>query len=71
MKAIFQGWNVMRILRLVLSIAIIVQGIISKDVLFISLGVIFGGMAIANMGCPGNSCTINYRTNNPKRMDHE
>jgi hypothetical protein len=31
MKAITQGWNFMRILRLILGIAILVQGIVVED----------------------------------------
>ena len=59
MKTMLQGWNFMRIFRLVLGAAIVVQGVIAKDVLTIILGFIFGGMAVANIGCCGTSgCAI-------------
>lgn len=63
MKAIFQGWNFVRILRLGLGIAILIQGIIEKEIIMMVLGVLFGGMALANIGCCGtNGCAINNRS---------
>jgi hypothetical protein len=59
MKAVLKGWNFMRLLRVGLGVAILVQGIITKDVMSIVLGIIFGGMAVANIGCCGaNGCDI-------------
>ena len=73
MKAILQGWNFMRILRLGLGIAILVQGIVAKETMTMVLGVIFGGMALANIGCCGTSgCAINNRsTNKTQTIDYE
>lgn len=60
MKAILQGWNMMRILRLVFGLAILIQGLVAGDSLTIILGLILGGMAVANLGCCGTStCAIN------------
>ena len=60
MRAILQGWNFMRIIRLVLGVVILVQGIITKDFLTAVLGILFAGMAIANAGCCGtNGCAVN------------
>jgi hypothetical protein len=69
MKAILNGWNVMRIVRLILGVAILVQGIVAKDTLTIILGIFLGGTAVANVGCCGaNGCAINTpstkKTNN-------
>lgn len=64
MKTVLQGWNFMRMLRLVLGVAILVQGIVGKDTMTIILGTAFGGMALANVGCCGsNGCAVNYRKN--------
>lgn len=64
MKAILQGWNFMRIFRLVLGVAVLVQGGVAKDAITIIIGVLFGGMAVANIGCCGtNGCAINTTTN--------
>ena len=59
MKAILQTWNFIRILRLVLGVAILVQGIISKDIPSIFLGIVFAALPFFNVGCCGsNSCAI-------------
>jgi hypothetical protein len=73
MRLILQGWNLMRILRLVLAIAILVQGIITKDAVSIILGLIVGGMAITNTGCCGSSgCEVKSTgTNKTNRIHYE
>ena len=73
MKAILQGWNFIRILRLILGVAILVQGIVAKDTMTIVLGVVLGGMAVANIGCCGtNGCAINPTSNSKtKEIHHE
>ena len=73
MKVILQGWNFMRILRLGLGIAILVQGIVAKETMTMVLGVIFGGMALANIGCCStNGCAINSRsTNKAQKINYE
>lgn len=60
MKTILQGWNFMRIVRLVLGIIIMVQGITEREPVTIILGLLFSGMAVANIGCCGtNGCAVN------------
>ena len=73
MKALLQGWNVMRILRLVLGVVILVQGIVARDVVTIILGTALGGMALFNVGCCGaNGCAVTYRKNlNEKQISYE
>ena len=68
MTAITQGWNFMRILRLILGIAILVQGIVAKDTMAMVLGVVFGGMAVANIGCCGaGGCAVPKRSTTTKK----
>ena len=72
MKRILQGWHFMRILRLVLALIIVAQGIAARDTVMIVLGVLFGGMAIANIGCCGvGGCAVNQRSTNNKTEDIE
>ncbi len=67
MKTLVQGWNFMRFLRLGLGIAILVQGIMAKEALTIILGAVFGGMAVANIGCCGaGTCAVKSVSNNKK-----
>lgn len=70
MKTILQGWHFMRILRLVLAIGILAQGITARDTVTIFLGVVFGGMAVANIGCCGTTgCPVSQRSTNNKKED--
>jgi hypothetical protein len=74
MKAILQGWNVMRIVRLVLAVGILVQGIVASEMVAIILGVVFGGMALANIQCcSAGGCAVNQRSfnNKPKAIEYE
>jgi cytochrome c oxidase assembly protein Cox11 len=65
MKAIIQNWNFIRLLRLVLGVAILVQGIIIKDVSTILLGIVFAAMPVFNIGCCGtNGCAVNTKKSN-------
>lgn len=50
-QAIFNNWNVIRFLRLIMGIAILIQGFMAKDVLFGIAGLLFTGMALFNLGC--------------------
>lgn len=59
MRTILQGWNFMRILRLVMGIIIIIQGIKGGEALYIILGILLSGMSVANVGCCGTtSCNV-------------
>lgn len=63
MKTILQGWHFMRILRLVLAIVILAQGVIARDTVSIVIGAVFGAMAVANIGCCGPAgCAVNPRS---------
>ena len=67
MRKILHEWNFMRILRFILGVAILVQGIVARDAITIILGVVFGGMAVANIGCCATGgCAVNQRSTNKK-----
>lgn len=68
MKTILQGWNFMRILRLVLGIIITIQGIKAEEAAYIILGLLFSGMSVANIGCCGtNGCSVNPSHSNKNK----
>ena len=71
MKALLQGWNFMRILRLALGIIIATQGIVAGETLTVILGLLFATMSIVNIGCCGtNGCAVNPgRSNKNKTKD--
>lgn len=74
MKAILQNWNFMRIIRLLLGVGILINGIITKDVTSIILGVAFAAMPVFNIGCCGtNGCAVNINPSikNKKNIEYE
>jgi len=63
MRDYISGWNFMRFIRLVLGVAIIIQGVNSKEWSFIIMGALFTLMPLFNVGCcAGNSCSTNSTT---------
>lgn len=61
MKQILTNWNFMRILRLLMAIFIIFQGIETEQWLFVAAGFIFALLSIFNIGCCGTSgCNTNF-----------
>lgn len=57
-QQILTNWTLMRFLRLGMGIAILVQAIMVKDMLFAFAGIIFTAMPVFNVGCCGMAgCT--------------
>jgi hypothetical protein len=52
-QQIFSNWNFMRVIRLGLGLAIFVQAILSRDMMFGLVGLLISGMAVFNIGCCG------------------
>lgn len=52
-EIIMSNWSWMRIIRLLAGIAIIIQAIVNKDIVFGVAGILFTSMAIFNTGCCG------------------
>lgn len=77
MKTIFGGsWNLMRIIRLVLGITIIIQGVTTAQWLFVILGALFTLMPLFNLGCCGGSaCNTKspkqYQSKEPEDIHYE
>lgn len=62
MNGILRNWNFMRMLRLILGILVLIQGISSGDWLFITMGGLFALMPLLNAGCCGGSCQVNSKS---------
>ena len=61
-------------MRLIVGVAIVVEGAISKDILFGIAGILITGMAVFNTGCCGKaSCGIPAKRDSqpPKDMKYE
>lgn len=54
-RTILSNWTLMRFLRLGMGIAILVQAVIAKDMLFAIAGIIFTAMPVFNVGCCGTT----------------
>ena len=55
---LLKNWNIIRFLRLGIGLAIIVQAIVAKDILFGFAGLLFTSMALFNAACCGvGACT--------------
>jgi hypothetical protein len=54
-QTILSNWTLMRFLRLAMGIAILVQAVIAKDMLFAFAGIVFTAMPVFNIGCCGTA----------------
>lgn len=51
MKQYLKNWNLMRVIRFIIGILIIIQGVQSKDWLFLFAGLFFAALPLFNIGC--------------------
>lgn len=57
LQTLTTNWHTMRIIRLILSIIIIIEGIRTSDKLLPIMGFVFLLMAILNVGCCNTNCS--------------
>lgn len=66
MRTLLTNWNAMRLLRLVLGIGVLVQGLNNTEVLYLVLGGMLVLTALANVGCCGTTgCAVSTRKTKP------
>ncbi len=73
-QTIFTNWTFMRFLRLGLGLAILIQAVIAKDVLFALFGLGFIAMPVFNVGCCGSGgCNVppDKKINSTKDITYE
>jgi hypothetical protein len=63
MLSYFKQWTGMRLLRLGMGIAAIIQGIVSPTPLLWVIGAVLLVQAFLNVGCMGGSCAVPTRQN--------
>lgn len=69
-ETILSNWTLMRFLRLGMGIAILVQAVIAKDILFAFAGFIFTALPVFNMGCCGTAgCAAPLKKNQDSTKD--
>lgn len=67
---ILSNWTLMRFLRLAMGLAILVQAIIAKDMLFAIAGIIFTAMPVFNIGCCATAgCAVPPKKETEKTKD--
>lgn len=64
-----KNWNFLRVLRLVLGIFILVQGVTTWEIPFIILGAVFTAMPLFNVGCCGTSACANGNCYVPTKVN--
>ena len=61
-KNMFQNlitnWNAFRIIRLILGLMVLVQGIVVLDATSITIGALFTGLTLFGSGCAAGNCYI-------------
>ncbi|MBL0884379.1 MAG: hypothetical protein IBJ16_13720 [Chitinophagaceae bacterium] len=61
MKTLTSNWHIMRIIRLILALAVIVQSWYMKDTTTAVLGIILLASAVFNIGCCGPAgCSTSF-----------
>lgn len=61
MREYLKNWSAIRIVRLILGILVIVEGVKSNEWMFIALGGLFALMAVLNAGCSSGACATPRR----------
>jgi len=60
--SLLNQWHFLRIFRLIIAIAIIIQAVFTKEWIIGIVGVLFAVMALFNVGCCGvNGCKTTQR----------
>lgn len=69
MKNILNNGSVMRVLRLVMALFVIYQGVTSQQWLFVGLGIFFALVPLLNIGCCGTNNCATPRSNSQKNKE--
>lgn len=69
MKNYLKNWNIIRLLRLIVGIFVVIQGIIAREWMFVFLGGLFALMPLMNVGCGTSGCQTPRYKNTKKEQD--
>ncbi|EOR93402.1 hypothetical protein ADIARSV_3481 [Arcticibacter svalbardensis MN12-7] len=69
-QTILTNWTFSRGFRLIIGIGIIVQAILSRDLAFSLVGLLFSSLAVFNVGCCGSGgCAVPTKNFTPSKKD--
>lgn len=72
MNNILQGWNLMRVVRLLLGVLIIIQSAYTQQWSFLVVGILFTLLPVFNIGCcAGGNCSIPDTNDSKQRKNEE
>lgn len=74
MSSIINNWNAMRVIRLVLGIFILIEGVRSQELAVMALGGMFTLMPLLNVGCcstAGCNTPMRGKIDEDKEIDYE
>lgn len=70
MEGIRSNWGFLRLLRLGMGVAVLLQGIMGKDPMFAAMGGLFTLMPLFNIGCCGSSgCGVTPKRGGQERQE--
>ncbi len=70
-KNYFKSWDVSRILKMFLSVALLISYFYNKENFFLFIGLMLGIQAIFNISCPGGSCNTTTNKNTKPIVETE
>lgn len=63
---LLNNWHIMRIIRVVLAVFLFFNAYETHEWFFVIFGLFFLVQGVFNLGCGGNTCTVNF-----KNIDNE
>ena len=68
-KDYFKSWDVARIIRIALGVALFIAYYYNRETLFLFAGVVLSVQAVFNISCPGGSCSTGVDKNTKPIVD--
>lgn len=68
---ILHGWNLMRVLYLIMGIVIVIQSIMAHQYQVLFFGLYFIATSIMGLGCAGGACTNPVQASKSKNRTNE
>jgi hypothetical protein len=68
-KQMTRRWDILRVIRLVLGLAVAIQGIMDSEVILVMAGGLVASMALLNKGCCSTAgCEVRHSSGNKNKV---